>query len=146
VNCVSAGGGPALHHIGRLMDAIPSMADAPFHAPPDVVLDLPPPVSVNKTRRIDWGGMKRAKNWRKVANGYLMMVRQRPTRIPRFEILIVLDEATVACDADNSAKMVIDYLRLIEIIEDDSPKHMRKVTIEWGHAPLGCRVTVRPCA
>lgn len=126
--------------------AVPGLADAPFHCPPDVVLDLPPPISVNRLRRVDWTGQKAAKNWRKQANGYLMMVRQRPTHILRFEILIVLDEATVNCDADNAAKLVIDYLRAIEIIQDDSPKHMRRVVIEWGHAPLGCRVTVRACA
>lgn len=100
---------------------------------------------MNKLRRIDWHGAKRAKNWRKVANGYLLMLKARPTKIQRFEILLVLDEATVRCDADNAIKMVVDYLRHVEIIEDDSPKHMRRVIIEWGHAPLGARVTVRPC-
>lgn len=110
----------------------------------DVVLDFPPPVSVNKLRRVDWKGQKLAIKWRRLAHGYLLMVKQRPLRIQRFEIHIVLDENTVLCDADNAAKMLIDYLRLVEIIHDDSPKHMRKVTIEWGEAPLGARVTVRP--
>jgi len=112
----------------------------------DITFDLPPPVSVNQLRRIDWTGAKRAKNWRKVANGYLLMMKVRPSRISRFEILMVLDESTVKCDADNAIKMVVDYLRLVEIIENDSPKHMRRVVVEWGEAPLGCRVTVRPCA
>lgn len=120
------------------------MADAPFHCPPDVVIDLPAPLSVNKLRGIDWSGHKKAKAWRKLANGYLMMVKARPARLKRFEILIVLDESTVGCDADNAAKMIIDYLRLIEMIEDDSKKHMRRVVIEWGKAPLGCRVTIKP--
>lgn len=101
---------------------------------------------MNKLRRIDWHGAKRAKDWRRVANGYLLMVKARPTKIARFEVLLVLDESTVRCDADNAIKMVVDYLRLVEIIENDSPKHMRRVTAEWGIAPLGCRVTVRPCA
>jgi len=125
---------------------MPDYADPPFACPPDVVLDLPPPVSVNKLRRIDWHGAKRAKNWRRVANGYLLMLKVKPTKIPRFEILMVLDESTVRCDADNAVKMVVDYLRLVEVIENDSPKHMRRVVVEWGDAPLGCRVTVRPCA
>lgn len=122
----------------------PSMADAPFHCPPDIVLDLPPPVSVNKLRKVDWDGAKLAKNWRRVANGYLMMVKARPARIERFEILLVLDESTVRCDADNAIKMVVDYLRAVEMILDDSPKHMRRVVVEWGDAPLGCRVTIKP--
>lgn len=120
------------------------MADAPFHCPPDIVLDLPPPVSVNKLRKVDWDGAKLAKNWRRVANGYLMMVKARPARIERFEILLVLDESTVRCDADNAIKMVVDYLRAVEMILDDSPKHMRRVVVEWGDAPLGCRVTIKP--
>lgn len=129
----------------QIVDSRGQLVDLPFLPPPDIVLDLPPPLSVNKLRRIDWAGAKRAKNWRRVANGYLLMLKIRPLKIARFEILMVLDESTVKCDADNAIKMVIDYLRLVEIIQDDSPQHMRRVTVEWGHAPLGCRVIVRPC-
>jgi hypothetical protein len=32
------------------------------------------------------------------------------------------------------------------VIEDDGPKFMRRVTVEWGIAPMGCRVVVRPIA
>jgi hypothetical protein len=114
--------------------------------PAEVVIDLPPPISVNKLRRVDWQGMKAAKAWRKLANSYLMMLRIRPTRIRRFEITIVLDETLVSADCDNTIKMVVDYLCAVEVIEDDSPRHMRRLVVEWGEAPLGCRVTVRPYA
>ena len=39
----------------------------------------------------------------------------------------------------------IDYLRELKLIVNDSPKHMRKLTVSWGEAPSGMRVIVRPC-
>jgi hypothetical protein len=135
------------------MDApITSFADAPFHCPPDVVLDLPPPISVNKLRRVDWANQRSVHRWRDAANGLLLVAKRRPVNplrfrtVERFELRIVLDETKVKLDADNCAKILIDYLCTIGVIVDDAPKHMRKVTIEWGEAPEGCRVTVRPCA
>ncbi len=134
------------------MDAMPSFADAPFHAPPDVVLDLPVPLSVNRLRKIDWTNHKKAQNWRKVANGFLMVAKTRKVnpvrfnRIPRFHLTIMLDDDLALIDLDNSLKLLIDYLHHVGIVADDSPKHLRKLTVEWGHVPIGCRVTVRPCA
>lgn len=131
---------------------IPSMADAPFHVPADVVVDLPPPISVNKLRRVDWANQRMVRKWRDEANGLLMAAKRHPTNplrfatVERFELGIVLDESRVKTDADNTAKILIDYLCTIGLIIDDAPKHMRKVTIEWGEAPEGCRVTVRPCS
>lgn len=131
--------------------AIPNMADAPFHCPADVVLDLPPPISVNKLRRVDWANQRLVRKWRDDANGLLLAAKRRlinPLRfstVERFELGIVLDEKRVRSDADNCAKILIDYLCTVGLIIDDAPKHMRKVTIEWGDAPEGCRVTVKAC-
>lgn len=117
----------------------------------DVVLDLPPPISVNKLRRIDWANQRAVRRWRDEANGLLLVAKRRPTdplrftTVDRFELGIVLDESRVKTDADNCAKILIDYLCTIGVIIDDAPKHMRKVTIEWGEAPEGCRVIVRTC-
>lgn len=132
--------------------AVPSMADAPFHCQPDVVIDLPPPISVNKLRRIDWANQRAVRKWRDEANGLLLVAKRssvnplRFSAVDRFELGIVLDENRVKTDADNCAKILIDYLCTVGIIIDDAPKHMRKVTIEWGNAPEGCRVTVKACA
>jgi Holliday junction resolvase RusA-like endonuclease len=132
--------------------SVTSMADAPFHCPPDVVIDLPPPISVNKLRRVDWANQRMVRKWRDEANGLLLVAKRRQTNplrfstIDRFELRIVLDENRVKTDADNCAKILIDYLCTIGLIVDDAPKHMRKVTIQWGEAPEGCRVTIRPCA
>lgn len=125
------------------------MADAPFHCPPDVVLDLPVPISVNKLRRINWRAHRRAGLWRDQADRHLLLAKTRAidpfklNSIPRFEIHILLDEKRVVIDADNTCKLLIDFLRHRNIIQDDSPKHMRRLVVEWGDAPTGCRVTVK---
>lgn len=117
----------------------------------DITLDLPPPISVNKLRRIDWANQRAVRKWRDEANGHVLIAKRHPTAplrlqtIDRFELGIVLNETRVKTDADNCAKILIDYLCTIGLIIDDAPKHMRKVTIEWGEAPEGCRVTVRAC-
>jgi Holliday junction resolvase RusA-like endonuclease len=134
------------------MDALPSMADPPFACPLDIVLDLPVPPSVNKLRRVDWKNRSAARAWVNAAHAYVIAARgrsQSPLRIvklKRFEVFVTLSEHHTKIDLDNSLKCIIDYLRLIEVIEDDGPKHMRKCTVEWGIAPFGARVTVRPCA
>ena len=118
----------------------------------DIVLDLPPPVSVNKLRRINWREQKRAAAWRDMADRFLMVAKTRkenPVKfesLKRFEIEITLSEDHVFLDLDNSLKLLIDYLRYREIIENDSKAHMRKLTVMWGRAPAGCLVVVKPCS
>lgn len=130
--------------------SVPSMADPPFACPPDIVLDLPAPPSVNRTRRVDWKGRRQIEAFANVADAYVMAAKGRANsplrieKIPRFELLITLSESHTRIDLDNGLKALIDYLRRIEVIEDDSPKHMRRLTIEWGRAPHGCRVTIKP--
>jgi Holliday junction resolvase RusA-like endonuclease len=132
------------------MDAIPSYADAPFACPPDVVLHLPVPISVNQTRRVDWTAHKKLKIWKRAADQIVLLAKREKNplkleRIKRFELTITLCEVQSRIDIDNGLKNLIDYLKRIELIEDDSPKHMRRLVVEFGEAPLGCVVTVRPC-
>jgi len=116
----------------------------------DIILDLPPPPSVNRTRRMDFSSMRIVNAWKNVANAYVLAAKGRAdrplrlTKTPRFELLITMSEQHTKIDLDNGLKALIDYLRKIELIEDDSPEHMRRLTVEWGNAPHGCRVTVRP--
>jgi Holliday junction resolvase RusA-like endonuclease len=134
------------------MDALPSYSDPPFSVAPDIILDLPVPPSVNRTRRIDWSAVRTMKAWSNVADAYVLAAKGRTDsplkliRVPRFEITVTLDEKQARIDLDNSLKCLIDYLRRIELIEDDSPKHMRRLVVQWGTAPFGCRVTIRPLA
>jgi Holliday junction resolvase RusA-like endonuclease len=115
----------------------------------DIILDLPPPPSVNRTRRLDYSSLRIINAWKNVANAYVLAAKGRVdqplrlTKVPRFELFVTLSEQHTKIDLDNGLKALIDYLRKIELIEDDSPKHMRRLTVEWGNAPHGCRVTVR---
>jgi len=128
--------------------AAPSYADPPFAVPPCMVIDLPAPPSVNRTRKLDFSSLRVTNAWKNVANAYVLAAKGRrnsPLRlmkVPRFELLVVFSE-TSRLDLDNGLKIIIDYLRKIEAIEDDSPKHMRRLVVEFGNAPLGVRVTVK---
>lgn len=133
------------------MDAATSYIDPPFAPPADIVIDLPAPPSVNRTRRIDWKGKRQLSTFCNVADAYVLAAKGRSisplrlTKVPRFELLITMSEHHTKIDLDNGLKALIDYLRRIGLIEDDSPKHMRRLVVQWGTAPHGCRVTVRPC-
>ena len=48
----------------------------------------------------------------------------------------------VTGDLDNRAKGVLDWLQSRSVIVDD--KYCERLLLEWGEAPTGCRVTVRP--
>jgi Holliday junction resolvase RusA-like endonuclease len=130
------------------MDAMPSYADPPFAVAPDIVLDLPPPVSVNELRKVYYPKGPKANAWREMADRFLLVAKSRNEvrfdRIPHFEVRLVLSEQHNKIDLDNGVKIVIDYLRRREIIQNDAPKNLRRLVVEWGHAPAGCRVTVTP--
>ena len=133
------------------MDAVamPSMTDPPFAAPPDIVLDLPAPPSVNRTRKLDFTSLRITNEWKAVANAYVLAAKARKnsplrlSKVQKFELHVVMAEGS-RTDLDNGLKILIDYLRKIEAIENDSPKHLRRLVVEFGHAPFGCRVTVKP--
>lgn len=111
--------------------------------PHEVVLDLPAPLSVNRTRRIDWRAKNRIDAWTKNADAhFLTQKRGLPPPIRgRFEIIITLRDGSQT-DADNAVKGVIDVVRRFGLVADDSPKFMRRVTIEFGDVQ-GCRVTIK---
>jgi len=113
-----------------------------------IVLDLPPPISVNLTRRFDFRTSAKVAAWYEMADRFILAAKARGDvvfhRIPKYELHIVLSEDHVRVDADNGLKLIIDYLHRREITADDGKKQLRKLTVEWGHAPAGVRLTVRP--
>lgn len=123
--------------------------DVPFKPPLECVLDLPAPPSVNRTRRLDSKGAGLVLRWveqcdaRIFASGGMKMYRRVPRR---FEATIIFDESLVNLDLDNGVKAVIDYVRRVGLITDDSKKYMRRLVIEWGEAPHGCRLILREVA
>jgi len=122
----------------------PNVSNPPFALPPDIVLDLPAPLSVNRTRKIDWANHRRVKAWQREADGMFLMQKRGlpPAILGRYEIIITLQDGS-QIDADNGIKGIIDSVRRFKLVTDDSPKFMRQVTIKFG-AVEGCRVVVRP--
>lgn len=129
-----------------------SFADPPFACPADVVIDLPPPPSVNRLRRIDFAAHRIAKSWCEACTAHILQAKRRPgnplkfQRIPRYELIITVAENRTKNDLDNGLKILIDYLHRIEITENDGQKNLRRITAQWGEAPDGVRITVRPTA
>lgn len=131
------------------------VSSPPFMAPEQpVMLDLPVPPSVNKTRRYDMAATKIVQSWKQRADPLVLAAKTsalnplRLSKIQRFEIAIVVSEDHTKMDLDNGIKTLVDYLKTIGVIRDDAKKNMRGLTVTWGaaaDAPEGCRVFVRPC-
>lgn len=133
---------------------LPSMADAPFHCPPDdpmiggVVIDLPVPPSVNRIWRANRAGPNKVslspeyKQWKDHADRVAMSTAQfrgLKTIRGKFEVKIVIQRQRG--DLDNRAKGILDWLQSRAVVVDD--KFCERLVMEWGEAPMGCRVTVR---
>lgn len=128
-----------------------TFVDRPFGCPLDTVLDIPVPPSVNETRRINRAAIPKVEAWQTQADRLLMASGQHKhaMRHPvgdRVEITIILCELKCALDADNPIKSAIDYLRRVELIRNDDKKYVRRIVIEWGEAPEGCRIVLRGAA
>lgn len=108
-----------------------------------ISLTLPAPLSVNRTRRIDWKTYPKVKAWLREADGlFLMQKRSLPAPITGpYEITITLRDGS-AIDADNTCKAIIDLVRRFGLVTDDDPEHMRRVVIQFGDVE-GCRVEIR---
>jgi hypothetical protein len=114
-----------------------------------MVLDIPVPPSLNKSRKIDWANYPGVEAWRSHCDKHLMANGQyRKARAVkpagRYEIQIVLDERQTGMDLGNVEKLAQDYLKRIELIVDDGPKFCRRIVIEFGTAPDGCRLIIKP--
>lgn len=129
-----------------------SFVDRPFGCPLDIVLDIPVPLSVNYTRRENRAAKPAIKKWLIKADATLMASGQfRAARKQRkasqpCEIKIILDATKCKLDPDNPVKNAIDYLRRIELLENDTGKHVRRIVVEWGAAPEGCRIVISEAA
>ena len=109
------------------------------------ILYLPPPPSVNRTRRLHGPGYAALERWEKLADKDIMAGggMKRLARITGpYQASIVFDENLVNLDLDNGLKSIIDYARRLDLVVDDDKKHFRRLIAEWGHAPSGCRLTL----
>ncbi len=110
-----------------------------------ITLNLPPPISVNRSRKIDWAHHKKTKEWQRQADA-LFLTQKRTIGRPimgGFEITITLPLGS-RIDADNTLKSVCDVVRRFRLVSDDSPAYMRRIVVEFGEAPTGCRVKISP--
>lgn len=119
----------------------------PFALPADpIVLDLPPPISVNRIWRKTKAGVLKSpayNRWIARADSMLLELDQVKGVKPisgRFVALIVVKRSNL--DLDNNSKCVLDFLQSRMFIVND--KLCEELTLRWGEAPTGCRVTVRP--
>lgn len=105
-------------------------------------LDLPSPPSVNDTRRSHGPGVRLLDRWHAQADMAVMAAGRLPKAIPgAFEATITFPE-TSRLDLDNGIKAVIDYARRIELITNDNKKYLRRLVVEFGDVPSGCRLTL----
>lgn len=124
---------------------VPSFIDPPFSVP-DAVLDISVPPSVNRTRKINWRGHKKHEAWREEAYWMVKLSGQwkaAPKNLKGYELTITLDRDRCKYDPDNICKAASDVLKHMNIITDDSPKYAKRIVIQWGEAPAGCRLSVR---
>ncbi len=121
--------------------------NSPFGIPPDIELDLPAPLSVNLTRRMNAAALPKIAAWRREAEQLFLLSKRAigGRKITgRYEAIITLSEKC-RLDADNGVKQLIDFVRHCDLVEDDSPKYLRKLTVRFGDAPHGARMILRPC-
>ena len=137
--------GNAFEHMK--LNAAPLMTDRPFGAPLDIELDLPPPLSVNRTRKLNRAALRDIDRWTKQADALVTSAwtggRRPKQALQQFEAIIILDEQMNRLDGDNGVKLLIDYARRLGLIADDSKKYMRELRVMWGNAPHGCKLILR---
>jgi Holliday junction resolvase RusA-like endonuclease len=116
-----------------------------------ITIDLPCPPSVNRIWRANRAGPKRVsiskeyESWKRSADALALSTGQfRGLKMVKgpFEAEIIIKR--VRGDLDNRTKGVLDWLQSRGVIVDD--KFCERLTISWGDAPTGCRVTVRAWA
>lgn len=120
---------------------------APPFALPYIVLDLPPPISVNRIWRKTKAGIVKSvayQSWIKRADAMLLEFGQLKGVRPiagKFTAFILVKRSNL--DLDNNSKSVLDFLQSRNFIVND--RFCEELTLRWGDAPTGCRVMVRPC-
>ena len=120
-----------------------------LHIPfPTVTADLPFPPSFNRLWRYTGKCVILTPEymaWKREA--WAAFRKQYPNKMPAtlksFRIDITLDEGRRSrCDGDNRIKPVIDFCQRINLIFDD--RDCDAGSWRWGHAPMGCRVSLEP--
>ena len=83
--------------------------------------------------------------WKRKADALFLLQKRRllSEKITGpFEATITIDPAS-RIDLDNGIKLLIDTARAYGLVPDDSPRFLRKLTVEFGDAPEGARLLIR---
>jgi hypothetical protein len=109
-----------------------------------IILDLVHPPSVNKTRKHDPATLSAYKAWHRACDQ--LVLTQKRGRLPKikgpWQATITLRDDASRADMDNGIKATIDYAVRINLVEGDSRKIFRRLVVEFGEAPHGCRIKV----
>ena len=113
-----------------------------------IVLDLPIPPSVNRTRRIDWSGHKQVKEFYTRADFFLSAHDRDAPRKTRcitgpYELTLAIPETLSGIDLDNHCKTLIDYLVSREFVGGDDKRYLRRLVVEWAFETVACRITIK---
>src|SRR6516225_9261671 len=99
-----------------------------------ITLDLPIPPSVNRTRKIDWAGLRALKEFYLRTDLHLTAYGPRPPPVRlikgAYEVLIQVPESS-GYDLDNHVKTLIDYLVSREFVTDDRARYLRRLVVQW---------------
>ena len=114
----------------------------------EITLDLPIPPSVNRTRRVDWGGHKQVKEFYLRSDLFLSAHDREAPRKTRvitgpYQLTIAIPETLSGIDLDNHCKTLIDYLVAREFVAGDGKQHLRRLVVEWAFETVACRITIK---
>jgi hypothetical protein len=110
-------------------------------------LTLPPPFSVNKSKRIDWSGHKERLRWVNQADRLVLAaggMKSHPKVAGPYEVTLTIDRERTGIDLDNAVKVTLDYCVSRGLVEGDGPRFLQKLTVLWGAAPTGMLVLIKP--
>jgi hypothetical protein len=111
-----------------------------------ITIDLPAPYSVNSTRRVNWGYIAKHRKWQAEADAIVTISGQHKQNpiLGQYEVKFIIDDGKCRSDPDNIIKALLDYVRVrLQLITDDSPKYIRKYSVEYGYAPEGVRMIIK---
>lgn len=127
----------------------PSMADAPFHCPPDIVIYLPLPPTANNLFAGTGKHRYRTSEYNDWINtaGWDLISQRPPQARGKVSLLIEVEEPKTARQMDlaNREKATTDLLVKHLVIEGDDQRYVRELNMRWADIQ-GVRVTIRPLA
>lgn len=108
--------------------------------------DLPAPISTNALFfNLPRGGRAKTEKYKKwIADARWSLLAQRARPVAGQVRLKFLVGEKVKIDPDNALKSCIDVLVAHGVIENDSPKFVRGISLEWSSEIDGVRVIIEP--